>query len=1004
VPGELVRAHLLGALAARFDAPVTVVVAGAGFGKTTMLAQAIRANEAAPRGIDAWVACEPGDEDAGRLAMAIVSALGATVQGVDNVERVLGALSATAPVDVCVFFDDLHELPRGSAGEQLVQELATRLPSHAHLVLASRDPLSIRLARRRAAGQVVDVGGDALAFTDAEVAALADRLGHDRTTCDGLAGWPSLVRLVLSAPVGATRQFLWEEIVAGLSPTEQSGLLALSVLGSGSVSEVVAVAGVDVDVGRLVRSVPLLYQDAEGRLGAHQLWEEALARLFPPAQVVEARRRALEVFVARGETLRVGSGAVQWDDPNMFRLAIIALVRENLGALPADTAARWFEHCPPRARETREHRLLHLAVRQAEHPNLSALDDELDSLEADFADAGDRDGRTVALALGAHMAHTRGDVRRLVAITHRIKALPDATQDPLLHFFVDTYDAALAALSGELERSLDIIDGMSFDRVPAVVRELVRRLHVVMLVLAGRADEAVPIGRSLLESSNPFVRSIPSLLRWSAGDPSEYLAVRRDGGPLPTVDRAYRFWRAAHGATVAASLGDRPAADAFRREIEQTMDTRDPRSALSASALACCKVLDHDDEGAASVIAQHLARHPLADRHGEVHLRHNFAVAYIASPLVRERWDAAPLGPMHVRAREVAHLFLAARDGRLSRRAELGSPASIVTSLPLPWSVELAVRADGAGCPDGSVVLETLSAWLPGSTHRELDWLAAHGDATCRRGAAEALVDLPLPGQATLSIDVLGPLRLRAGTTDITGPELRRSRVRTLLALLVLRGAISRERAGDLVWPKLDPDAAAQNLRVTLSHLRRLLDRPAGRPSGRIRGHRDSIELAEPPLVDADLRRFRRHLADADQAQKTGDTAAVITSLTRATEMWRGDPLSDLATLDELTGEVEHVRQSLVDADLRLGELLLVAGRFDDALHCADRCRAASPYSERAHRLTIACQLQRHDRSGLESAVRSARGVLDDLGVEPEDATRMLLNRAAGRLGTLLGG
>ena len=63
---ELVRARLLDALAARFDVPVTAVVAGAGFGKTTALAQAIRANDAAPRGIDAWVACEPGDEDAGR--------------------------------------------------------------------------------------------------------------------------------------------------------------------------------------------------------------------------------------------------------------------------------------------------------------------------------------------------------------------------------------------------------------------------------------------------------------------------------------------------------------------------------------------------------------------------------------------------------------------------------------------------------------------------------------------------------------------------------------------------------------------------------------------------------------------------------------------------------------------------------------------------------------------------------------------------------------------------
>jgi DNA-binding SARP family transcriptional activator len=77
----------------------------------------------------------------------------------------------------------------------------------------------------------------------------------------------------------------------------------------------------------------------------------------------------------------------------------------------------------------------------------------------------------------------------------------------------------------------------------------------------------------------------------------------------------------------------------------------------------------------------------------------------------------------------------------------------------------------------------------------------------------------------------------------------------------------------------------------------------------------------------------------------------------------------------------------------------MVGGRFDEALRCAERSRTASPYSERAHRLTIACHLQRHDRAGLESAVRSTWQLLDELGVEPDDATKMLLTRAAAHIG-----
>ena len=147
------------------------------------------------------------------------------------------------------------------------------------------------------------------------------------------------------------------------------------------------------------------------------------------------------------------------------------------------------------------------------------------------------------------------------------------------------------------------------------------------------------------------------------------------------------------------------------------------------------------------------------------------------------------------------------------------------------------------------------------------------------------------------------------------------------------------------------------------------------------------------------VRNVLQHVAAADQAEQVDDSAAVIANLTSAVELWRGDPLVDLASLDELGGEIEYVSRSLVDTCQRLGELLLVAGRFDEALRCAERSRVAAPYSERAHRLAIACHLQRRDRAGLESAVRSTRALLDELGVEPEAATSILVRRASVLLG-----
>ncbi len=661
---------------------------------------------------------------------------------------------------------------------------------------------------------------------------------------------------------------------------------------------------------------------------------------------------------------------MRWGDADMFRTACISLVRESLGVLPTDTAARWLANAPSPAVGTPEHRLVAVALRHSQLRYVDDMDGELDALEASFVERGDLNAQAVTLALGTVSAHARGDITRIVVLTERIRALPGVAEQPELQFFVDSADAAQASLAGDVERTLRIIEAISFDEVPPLVRELVIRLHATMLVLAGRADEAVPIVRSLVESPHAYVRSIPSMLRWLAGDPSAYL-----DGPFAMEQlldvNPYRFVSAAHCAGVAASLGGRVLASVVRPELDAEMskplDACD--SAIAAAALACCMILEHDEEGATTAIANHLERHPLPDAPAEARLRRNLPIAW---------------------------------EGRLDRHTELGSASTVVTSLPLAWSVELAVRASAAGNADGRPLLRTLAAWLPSPTRREVEWLAAHGGTTCKVAAAELLDELRDLTQEPLRIDVLGPLRLTVGEAETSSPELRRGRVRTLLALLVLRGPLRRERICDLLWPDLDQAAGAQNLRVTLSRLRRLLepDRPAGESTSRIRSYTESVELEGPPLVDTDLARFHRYVTEADHAHQVGDSIEELACLSRAVELWRGDPLVDLVGIDELDAEVEYVRRLLVDGCLRLGELLLLAGRFDESLRCAERSRLASPYSERAHRLAIACQLLRHDHAGLESAVRSTRSMLEELGVEPDDATKMLVRRAAGRLGT----
>ena len=273
-----------------------------------------------------------------------------------------------------------------------------------------------------------------------------------------------------------------------------------------------------------------------------------------------------------------------------------------------------------------------------------------------------------------------------------------------------------------------------------------------------------------------------------------------------------------------------------------------------------------------------------------------------STPGAREQWDAAELGPIHRRARALARNLLAAREGRLDPRTELGPPAGVVTSLPLAWSVELAVRAGAAGCPDGRTLLRALAAWLPEPTRHEVEWLVTHGDPSGQDAAAGLLEDLrDHSGNRSAS---------RCSARCACGWARSRHRARSFDA-----AGCAPSSPCSCSGARCDANGSATCSGPTSSRPRPPRTSgspsaacvgssnrtgPAGQPTERIRSPADSIELAGPPLVDTDLGRFHRCVATADQAQRIGDSTEEAACLARAVDLWRGEPLVDLASIEEL--------------------------------------------------------------------------------------------------------
>jgi LuxR family transcriptional regulator, maltose regulon positive regulatory protein len=274
-PTHVRRERLLRELDGALTRPVTMLVAGAGAGKTVLLSSWV-AEGRSPDPV-AWVSLERGDPPAGvwnHLLTALVRCgvvPGGVVRGADrhgahppDAAMVLTYLInglAEGGRGVVIVLDDVHLLPSdGLAG---LEFLLSHPVGQMHLVLSARyDP--VRLHRQRVAGQVSEVTAASLAFTADEASALlvAHGVGLAAGERDRLLerteGWAAGLRMsalalrdgsggsggsaVPSAGVTTIGDYLGGEVLAAQPPAVRRFLLRTSVLSrlSGALADAVA--------------------------------------------------------------------------------------------------------------------------------------------------------------------------------------------------------------------------------------------------------------------------------------------------------------------------------------------------------------------------------------------------------------------------------------------------------------------------------------------------------------------------------------------------------------------------------------------------------------------------------------------------------------------------------------------------------------------------------------------------------------------------------------------
>jgi len=254
--------------------------------------------------------------------------------------------------------------------------------------------------------------------------------------------------------------------------------------------------------------------------------------------------------------------------------------------------------------------------------------------------------------------------------------------------------------------------------------------------------------------------------------------------------------------------------------------------------------------------------------------------------------------------------------------------------------------------------------------------------ASARPTASRPRVEaLPGPGA---HLTLLGGFRLWVLDEEALVPV----GAQRLLALLALRGRMSRSRTAGTLWPLTTENRALANLRTAIWRVNHVAP-------NLLRTSSAAVDLE--PDVDVDVRRLVSAAAVVMEDSATHE---------QFLDVWRHAPHSAGELLPDweeewFVDERQRLRQLQLHVLEELAERLASQRRYGPALEAALAALRADPLRESAHRSVIRVHLAEGNTVEARRALDFCRLVLArDAGVEPSGATTQLVLTRDALVGT----
>jgi predicted ATPase/DNA-binding SARP family transcriptional activator/DNA-binding CsgD family transcriptional regulator len=235
-----------------------------------------------------------------------------------------------------------------------------------------------------------------------------------------------------------------------------------------------------------------------------------------------------------------------------------------------------------------------------------------------------------------------------------------------------------------------------------------------------------------------------------------------------------------------------------------------------------------------------------------------------------------------------------------------------------------------------------------------------------------------------LRISLLGSFRIQLGPRTIEEGEWRLRKAASIIKLLALvpEHRLHRERIMDHFWPKLDPEAAANNLRYALHYARRMLEPGLVAASSYLRVQDGQVALAGRVWVDVEA---------FEEAASTARRARVPVAYRTAVDLYAGDVLPGDLYEDWVEGRRAGLRTLYLALLKEMADLYEEREALGAAVEALNRVVESDPRDEEAYVSLMRLHALSGSRSEALRQYELLRGVLHrDLAAEPSAASRHL--------------